>query len=67
MSEQAVSPVEYVDSEPVSVDEQLGSPGLTFESGWLLGVALGFTVIVVIGRRLRRRRKNRLNPMNYHL
>jgi hypothetical protein len=60
MSEQAEVPLDGVDSEPESVDEQLGSPGLTFESGWLLGVALGFIVIVVIGRRLRRRRRQQV-------
>ena len=50
--------METVDSEPESVDEQLGSPGLTVESGLLLGVVLGFIVMIVIGIRLRRRRKN---------
>ena len=67
MGEQAVGRREVVNSEPESVDEQLGSPGQTFEFGWLLGVALGLTVIVVIGRRLKRRRQNRLKPVDYHL
>lgn len=41
-----------------SLDEQLGSPGLTLEAGWLTGVFLGFAAIVVlVHRRTRRRRR----------
>ncbi len=40
----------------VSVDEQLGSPGWTFEKGWLAGVVVGLTVIVGAGRWRARRR-----------
>ena len=59
-SEQRITDgMKAADSEPESMDEQLGSPGLTFETGWLLGVVLGLIVIVVIGRRLRRRRRQR--------
>jgi hypothetical protein len=45
------------DPEPESIDEQLGSPVLTFESGWLVGVIVGLTTILIIGHRLRRRRR----------
>jgi hypothetical protein len=44
-----------VDEEPGSADEQLGSPGWTFEQGVLIGLALGVAVIAVRGRRSRRR------------
>ena len=40
-----------------SLDEQLGSPGLTLEAGWLTGVFLGFAAVVVLVRRTRRRRR----------
>jgi hypothetical protein len=45
------------DLEPESIDEQLGSPVLTFESGWLVGVIAGLTAILIVGRHLRRRRR----------
>ena len=47
------------DPRSVGVDEQLGSPGWTFEKGWLAGVVLGLTAIVVAGRRHGRRRTAR--------
>jgi hypothetical protein len=37
-----------------SVDEQLGSPGFTFEAGWVLGIVIGFVLIVMIGHRRKR-------------
>jgi hypothetical protein len=43
--------------EPESIDEQLGSPALTFESGWLVGVIVGLMTILIVGRHLRRRRR----------
>jgi hypothetical protein len=42
-----------------TADEQLGSPGWTFEKGWLGGVAAGFFGIVLLGRRRARRRMGR--------
>ncbi len=50
-----------ITDEPVapSADEQLGSPGLTFESGWLAGTVIGLVVIVLVGGRRRRRIRNR--------
>jgi hypothetical protein len=35
----------------MTADEQLGSPGWTFERGWLVGVALGLIALVVLSRR----------------
>ena len=58
--ERITGSMRVVDSEPESVDEQLGSPGLTLEIGLLLGVVLGLLVVVVMERRRRRRRKNRV-------
>jgi hypothetical protein len=42
------------DREGESVDEQLGSPGFTLEAGWVLGVVIGFVLIVMIGHRRKR-------------
>jgi hypothetical protein len=39
------------DTAAITVDEQLGSPGWTFEKGWLAGVVAGFLGIVLLGRR----------------
>jgi hypothetical protein len=39
------------DAEPMTADEQLGSPGWSFEKGWLMGVALGLVVLVFLSRR----------------
>ena len=46
------------DQPPISVDEQLGSPGWTFEEGLLIGLSLGLGVLVVVGRRRSRRRED---------
>jgi hypothetical protein len=43
----------------LSTDEQLGSPVLSFEEGWLVGLALGSLLIFAIARR-RARRTRRL-------
>ena len=43
-----------------STDEQLGSPGLTLESGWVAGTLIGLAVIVLVGGRRRRRIRNRV-------
>jgi hypothetical protein len=45
---------------PPSTDEQLGSPGLTLESGWVAGALIGLAVIVVVGGRRRRRVRSRV-------
>ncbi len=45
-----------------SLDEQLGSPGFTFEKGWLGGIILGFVAIVVMVRRGARRRRDNGAP-----
>jgi hypothetical protein len=37
--------------ERLSTDEQLGSPVLSFEEGWLIGLALGSLTILFIARR----------------
>lgn len=37
-----------------TVDEQLGSPALSFEEGWLMGLVLGSIVVVLATRRARR-------------
>lgn len=42
-----------------TADEQLGSPGWTFEKGWLAGVVAGLLGIVLVGRRRARRRSSR--------
>ena len=39
-----------------TADEQLGSPGWTFEKGWLAGVIAGSLSIVLLARRRGRRR-----------
>jgi hypothetical protein len=39
------------DAGPMTADEQLGSPGWTFEKGWLVGVALGLVALVFLSRR----------------
>jgi hypothetical protein len=41
--------------ERLSTDEQLGSPALSFEEGWLVGLALGALAIFVLARRRARR------------
>jgi len=38
------------DAGPMTADEQLGSPGWTFEKGWLVGVALGLVALVFLSR-----------------
>ena len=43
-----------------STDEQLGSPGLTLESGWVAGTLIGLAVIVLVGGRRRRRVRSRV-------
>ena len=48
---------EEAEPDVESVDEQLGSPGWTFEKGWLAGLALGLAALVVVGRRRARRRR----------
>lgn len=40
----------------LSTDEQLGSPVLSFEEGWLVGIALGSLMIFALARRRGRRR-----------
>ncbi len=45
--------------ERLSADEQLGSPVLSFEEGWLVGLALGTLMILAIGRRRARRARRR--------
>lgn len=42
--------IEY-DPPPLTADEQLGSPGFSFEMGWLAGVVLGTLVIIAVVRR----------------
>ena len=42
---------------PPSIDEELGSPGLSLEAGWLAGAFLGLAVVVVVVHRLTRRRR----------
>ena len=42
------------EQEVIGVDEQLGSPWLTFEAGWLFGVLIGFLIVVMAGRRRKR-------------
>ena len=39
------------DAGPMTADEQLGSPGWTFEKGWLVGVALGLVALAFLSRR----------------
>ena len=46
--------------EPESFDEELGSPGLTFESGLLVGVGVGIAVLMIV---LWRRRKRKRRPI----
>lgn len=46
--------------EPESLDEELGSPGLTFESGWLVGLLVGITVLLIFLRRRRRRKRRQV-------
>jgi hypothetical protein len=40
------------------MDEQLGSPGFTFELGWLIGVLLGTLLMVTAVRRRTRRNRD---------
>jgi hypothetical protein len=49
--------MDTIDMEPQSqtTDEQLGSPGFTFELGWLAGVVLGALAIATVVRRRARR------------
>ncbi len=46
-----------VKKQPGTVDEQLGSPILAFEEGWLVGLALGSILLVAVTRRPARRTK----------
>lgn len=50
--------MDVIDEETRSgtVDEQLGSPGFSFEMGWLSGVVLGTLVIVTVIRHRAHRR-----------
>jgi hypothetical protein len=48
--------MDLADGPEMTADEQLGSPGWTFEEGVLIGLLLGLAVIAVQGRRSRRRR-----------
>ncbi|MGD0312241.1 MAG: hypothetical protein ABSC90_07250 [Acidimicrobiales bacterium] len=43
-----------------AVDEELGSPGLTFESAWLVGLLVGITMLLIFLRRHRKRRRGRI-------
>ena len=43
------------DGPAMTADEQLGSPGWTFEEGMLIGLLLGLAILAVRGRRSRRR------------
>ncbi len=45
-----------------SIDEQLGSPGSTFEKGWLAGIVLGLVAIVVMVRRKANRQRGNEAP-----
>jgi hypothetical protein len=46
---------EVVDEQVAeSVDEQLGSPGLTLEVGVVLGLVLGLVLLIAIGHRRKR-------------
>jgi hypothetical protein len=47
--------MDLADGPGMTADEQLGSPGWTFEEGVLIGLLLGLAVIAVRGRRCRRR------------
>ena len=47
------------DSMPLTTDEQLGSPGWTFEKSWLAGLVIGFAILCLTGRRARKRRDQR--------
>ena len=42
------------EQEVQGADEQLGSPLVTFEVGWLLGLILGLVTVIMIGRRRKR-------------
>ncbi len=47
--------VPLIDEQEVeSADEQLGSPGLTVEIGVVLGLVLGFVLLLAIGHRRKR-------------
>jgi hypothetical protein len=51
--------METDDEVTESIDQQLGSPGFTFEKGWLAGIVLGLvTIVVVVVRRANRKRDN---------
>lgn len=41
--------------QPQTVDQQLGSPGFSFEIGWLAGIVLGTVLILSAVRRGTRR------------
>jgi hypothetical protein len=47
--------MDLADEPGMTADEQLGSPGWTFEEGVLIGLLLGLAVLAVRGRRSRRR------------
>jgi hypothetical protein len=44
-----------MEPQPQTADEQLGSPGFSFELGWLAGVVLGALAIATVVRRRARR------------
>ena len=48
--------MENDDTAGLTTDEQLGSPGWTFEKGWLTGVVAGVLGIALLGRRRAHRR-----------
>jgi ABC-type xylose transport system permease subunit len=48
------------DEPTASVDKQLGSPVLTFESGWLVGLVVGLAVLLILLRRRSKRRCRRM-------
>ena len=46
--------------EPESFDEELGSPSLTFESGWVVGLCVGIAALMIVLRRRRKRKRKRI-------
>ncbi len=47
--------MDVADGTAMTADEQLGSPGWTFEEGVLIGLLLGLVVLTIRGRRSGRR------------
>ncbi len=47
--------MDVADGPEMTADEQLGSPGWTFEEGVLIGLLVGLAVLAIRGRRSRRR------------